>query len=131
MTDLPPGGGRWAVRRFGPMSAFSIEECRRVRRYVAMACDAASGYDAAGFVDDPNAVFAAAYALVLAGEAASRIAQNFKSSTPDIAWGEIALTRHRLAHAVDPPDPALIAELVFTHAPGLLEQLDTLLEETP
>ena len=129
MQRLPVGGGAWAVRRFGPMCAFSVEECRRMRGYLVQGRDMAGDHTPESFADDCVSVFAAAYAFVLAGEAAGRISQSFKNETSEIPWGELAVTRHRLAHSVDAPNPELVAEMVFTHAPMVIERIDALLDQ--
>ena len=120
----------WGARA-RDFAVFSRDEVRRVRDYLAEADQMRADHDEASFTDDRMAVYAAAYALVLAGEAAGRVSREFRGQTPEIPWGEIALTRHRLAHGVDAPDPRLVAELVFRHLPGALADIDMLLERGP
>lgn len=100
-----------------------------MRGYLAAARDMTSGHAPDRFVDDMAAVYGAAYALVLAGEAAGRTSQSFRTMTPEVPWAELATVRHRLAHAVDAPDAALIAVLAYEHVPVMLDVLDALLFE--
>lgn len=130
MTNtLPPGGGAFALNRFGLLTAHSVEECRRLRQFLAVAWDMTAGHAPDRFVDDQAAVYGAAHALMLAGEAAGRTSQNFRNATPDIPWNDLLSLRNQLAHAQSPPDAALIAALAYDHVPGVLDVLDSLLFE--
>ena len=120
----------WGARA-RDFAVFSRDEVRRVRDHLAEADAMRADHDEASFIEDRMAVYAAAYALVLAGEAAGRVSREFRAQTPEIPWGEIALTRHRLAHGVDAPDPRLVAELVFRHLPSALAGVDMLLDQGP
>lgn len=64
------------------------------------------------------------------GEQAYCLSKEFKDSHPDVEWGGIAGLRHRLVHDYEGTNWRLIAAIVSTELPELVEKVGALLHES-
>lgn len=68
--------------------------------------------------------------LEILGEAAKNVSPEVQARTPEIPWRQIAGTRDRLAHAYFDVNLDIIWEIVTTNMQPLIQNLETLLQQT-
>ncbi len=68
--------------------------------------------------------------LEILGEAASRISSELQIRHPEVPWRDIADTRNRVIHEYFDVDMEIVQAVVREDLPPLIEQLETVLEET-
>ncbi len=69
--------------------------------------------------------------IEIIGEAARRVSPEGQARHPDIPWGRIIPTRHRLAHEYDRLDDAIMWSIATRHVPTLIRQLVDILPADP
>jgi len=62
--------------------------------------------------------------LEILGEAASRVDQAYRSSTPQIPWSKVISTRNRLIHGYFSVDLEIVYRTATHHVPGLRPTLE-------
>ncbi len=67
--------------------------------------------------------------LMIIGEQAYQLSQDYKDDHPGIPWGAIAGLRHRLVHHYYGTNRDRIADVLFEDLPVLAEQIRALLSE--
>jgi uncharacterized protein with HEPN domain len=65
--------------------------------------------------------------IEIIGEAARRLARDFRERHPQIPWRAVMATRHILAHDYDEVDNDIVWRIVTDHVPELIKQLRPLL----
>ena len=85
--------------------------------------------DRAHFVESAVIYDMAQFNIRRMGEAANRIPQEIRDAHPEIDWQGIRGVRNRIAHEYDRVDEDTVWNIVRTHIPALLGQLQRLLEE--
>lgn len=69
--------------------------------------------------------------VLVVGEAARHVSEEFRAATPAIPWLAIVTQRHRLVHEYGEIDPERIWRVAIEHVPRLVIQLEALLPEAP
>ena len=69
------------------------------------------------------------HAVLIIGEAASRVPEDFRSRYPDIPWQRTRSLRNRLVHAYDDTDFDILWDIIQNHIPPLIEQLEDLISK--
>ena len=63
------------------------------------------------------------------GEQAYQVSPQFKREYPQIPWNLVAGVRHRLVHDYEGINWTVIAEIVFSDMPALMEELEQIYEK--
>ena len=87
----------------------------------------AEGRDKDAFLQDAKTQAAVLHKIVILGEAAKRLSQEFIDRHPDIPWREIRGMRDRVIHQYDRVDLHLVWELIDGDLPELLGKIEPLL----
>jgi uncharacterized protein with HEPN domain len=69
--------------------------------------------------------------IEIIGEAARRLAPQYRAAHPEIPWRIIMATRHILAHDYDEVDNDIVWRILTDHLPPLIIQLRQLLPSPP
>jgi uncharacterized protein with HEPN domain len=69
--------------------------------------------------------------IIVLGEAAKRLSEEFRQKHSQIQWRQVAGMRDRCVHGYDNIDLELVWEVVTTHAPALERYLKTVLTPPP
>ncbi|MCF8278415.1 MAG: DUF86 domain-containing protein [Flavobacteriales bacterium] len=88
----------------------------------------ADGLSFEGFVSDGRTRDAVYHNLIVLGEAAGRMPEVYVHDHNDIPWQKMISTRNALVHGYDVIDDRIVWKIVTDILPGLLEQLNPLLE---
>ena len=88
--------------------------------------------DFGGFTSNEEKQWAVFGQIVIMGEAANRLSQDFQTAHPEIPWHKIIGMRNRIVHAYDEIDWDIVWQVATRDVPQLLEDLRALLpsEET-
>lgn len=92
-----------------------------------VAMDNSGGVDAAVFDETPPLKYTTPYALLIVGEAASKLSPEVKARLPSTPWDEIVRTRHVIAHGYDKIDPEVILGITADDLPPLVKAIGRLL----
>lgn len=79
------------------------------------------------FVQDRKLYRAVEREIEIIGEAANRISNDLKNAHPEVPWGKIVGTRHRLAHEYDEIQLAIIYRIATVHMRDLIPSLELIL----
>ena len=85
-----------------------------------------SSYDK--FLSDSKTQDAILYNLIIIGEAANKISEEFKQSHNEIPWGEIIGMRHILVHGYFDIDLDIVWVAIEDHLPVLREKVKKLVQ---
>ena len=77
---------------------------------------------------DEKLRMAVLYALIVIGEAASNISDDFKKKHSDIPWKKITGMRNRVAHGYFNVDSEIVWDAVTMNVPLLIEQLTKIID---
>ena len=98
-------------RRSSPLLVEDIwEAVEKIERYV-------SGMDHDAFVADEKTIDSVVRNLVIIGEAANRLPQNFRRQYPEINWPQIIGLRHRIVHDYFNIDIEIVWHIIHTDLP--------------
>src|ERR1700722_13003724 len=89
------------------------------------------GVSFAEFISDRKLYRAVERELEIIGEAANRISKEMKAAQPDVPWGKIIGTRHRLIHEYDEIRLAIVFRIATVHLGELIPQLERILAVLP
>ena len=67
--------------------------------------------------------------IMTVGEAATKISAETKNRYPQIAWTQIAGTRHKIVHEYFQIDPEIIENIVENHLPDLRHHVESILKD--
>lgn len=87
----------------------------------------ARGRSRADLDTDPMLRFALLHAIMIVGEAASKVSEPTRVALPGIPWPVIVGMRHRLVHAYFDVDADVLWKSTHESLPGLILQLKTAL----
>ncbi|MGQ9851400.1 MAG: HepT-like ribonuclease domain-containing protein [Aggregatilineaceae bacterium] len=79
------------------------------------------------FVQDEMRHAAVIYQLIVVGEAAKRISNEFRQQNPAVPWKQMAGMRDVLIHSYDTIDLGLVWEAATQSIPTLIDQIEPLL----
>lgn len=96
-----------------------IEAAESCRQFIV-------GRQRADLDTDQMLLFAVIRAIEVIGEAASRVSQETRSSTPSVPWPAIISMRNRLVHAYFDVDCDIVWKTVSEEVPFLLDLLRTI-----
>jgi uncharacterized protein with HEPN domain len=103
-------------------------------RHIADAFDAAllfaGGRTRADLDNDAMLLYALVHAMMIAGEAASKITSETRGLLPDLPWASLTGMRNRLVHAYFDIDRDILWNTITEAVPPLLTQLRTVLQRT-
>jgi len=86
-----------------------------------------AGYDYASLEADRRTQAAVLYEIVVIGEAANRLSNEFRMNHPNVPWKDIIGMRNILAHQYDKVDSEVVWDVVHRDIPELLDLLRPLL----
>lgn len=98
--------------------------CRRIMRFVA-------DTDEAKFFADDEKHWAVVSQLMLIGEAVRRLSPEFCAQHSLVPWHQMAGMRNRLIHHYDKIDWPLVWSTAASDVPGLLAELEPLVQDSP
>jgi uncharacterized protein with HEPN domain len=96
----------------------------------AEACKYAEGISFDEFVEDGKTVRAIMRSIEVIGEAASKISIEFRKEHPDVSWQKIIGMRNRLIHVYFDIDYNIIWKTVKENLPPLIEQMQSILQNS-
>jgi uncharacterized protein with HEPN domain len=79
------------------------------------------------FRDDPKTLKAVALNIIIIGEAAGFVPEDFAEAHPEIAWSLMRGMRNRLVHDYFGIDPQILWDTIWNDLPSLVEPLKKLL----
>lgn len=85
------------------------------------------GMDWEAFRSDAKTQAAVEHALMIIGEAASRLSDEFRESHDEVAWRAAIGMRNRLIHGYDVVSPEVVWQTVKGDIPALLCQVENLI----
>jgi len=92
------------------------------------AIDFASGRQAGELASDRMLLFSLVRAIEVIGEAAGKVSEEVRRSSPEIPWAMIVSMRNRLIHAYFDIDREILWKTVSNELPPLLARLNALIE---
>jgi uncharacterized protein with HEPN domain len=98
----------------------------QIREATRLLISFAAGCDRERFAHDAMIRYAVLFAITVQGEAVKRLSDALRSKHPEIPWSRICGMRDRIIHSYDRVDLDVVWEVVTTHAPKLLESLDSM-----
>lgn len=99
-----------------------VEAAERIAEFVV-------GLDEAAFYRDAKTQSAVLQKLIVIGEAAARLPQDFKDRHPEIEWHDIVAFRNILVHSYFSVKLDIVWETVQQDAPILRRQIAHILEQ--
>lgn len=93
----------------------------RVQRFVA-------DVDRGEFLGDERTVYAVLHALLLIGEAATHLSDEFKQQHDTLPWSQISSLRNRLVHEYFVIDYSIVWDITQSDIPQLLDELSPLVD---
>ena len=105
----------------------SIVRVQHMLDYAREAVDLARGRTRADLDSDRLFNLALVRLLEVVGEAASKVATEFRALHPQVAWRGIVNLRNRLIHEYDEVDFNLLWLIVQDNAPALIAQLEAVI----
>lgn len=109
-----------------PRDEATVEDMYRAAR---MAREFAAGADEGDFLRDRKTQAAVLHELLIIGEAAKRLSEEFRRSHPSMPWKAMAGMRDKLIHAYDTVDIEEVWSTVQRDIPTLLAYLAPLLPD--
>ncbi|MEA5452245.1 DUF86 domain-containing protein [Leptolyngbya sp. CCNP1308] len=89
----------------------------------------AEGFDRAALESDRRTCSAILYEIIVIGEAANRLSDEYRAGHGHIPWQSIVGMRNILAHQYDQVDAEIIWDAVSIDVPELITMLEPLLTE--
>ncbi|MEP0948080.1 MULTISPECIES: HepT-like ribonuclease domain-containing protein [Cyanophyceae] len=89
----------------------------------------AEGFDRADLESDRRTCSAILYEIIVIGEAANRLSDEYRACHAHIPWQSIVGMRNILAHQYDQVDTEIIWDAVSIDVPELITMLEPLLTE--
>lgn len=99
-----------------------LDACETVSRFI-------TGHTRKDLDDDDLLLFALTRAIEIIGEAASRVTESTRRSTPTIPWLEMSSMRNRLIHAYFEVDRDVLWQTAIEDVPSLARELASVVEE--
>jgi uncharacterized protein with HEPN domain len=109
------------------MSRSDLDRLRDARDFAGHARDSAGGLSAGVLAGARQPQHAALFALIIVGEAFSKVSGEVKSAAPRIPWRQVINMRHRIVHAYWMIDPAIIADVIEHRLEPLVRELSELI----
>jgi len=104
-------------RRVTPLLVEDIwEAIEKIQRYVA-------GLDHDTFIVDDKTIDSVVRNLEIIGEAANRLAEDFRAQHPEIEWRKIIGLRNRIVHDYFSIDVEIVWEIIQKDLPNLKSKL--------
>lgn len=104
-----------------PLLIDMLQSAENVLSYTA-------GMDEAAFRANRQTRDAVIYNIQIIGEATSHVSDRTVHAFPDVEWGKIIRTRHRIVHDYDQIRDDIIWRVVTDYLPPLVVQLKKILE---
>jgi uncharacterized protein with HEPN domain len=96
--------------------------CRRIGKFLIST-------DEASFLDDEEKHWAVASQLMLIGEAARRLSEEFRLANPSVPWSQYTGMRNRLAHQYDAINWSIVWITASEEIPELLTTLEPIVPQ--
>jgi uncharacterized protein with HEPN domain len=111
------------------MDDLDLELLKDMLRHAEMATEILGSSSATGLVGDERNYLAVRHALLVAGEAASRVSEDSRKSLPAMPWSQVIGMRHHLVHGYGQVRAAIIARTIHEDLPPLIAVLRRALEK--
>lgn len=98
-----------------------------IARAARLVLEFKQGMDKAAFLQDIKTQSSVLHQLMVMGEAAKRLSEDFRTCHPEIPWGLIAGMRDKLIHGYDIVDLDEVWKTADRDVPDLLSSLESLL----
>jgi len=95
-------------------------------RHARQAARAAAGVTVEQLDVDPDRQSMVLWPLIVLGEAAAHVSEEYRRAHDDIPWRRIIGLRNVLIHDYAGVDMAAVADVLQTHLPELIRQLEVL-----
>ena len=112
------------------MSA-DIASLMDIRGAIDRALEFASGLNFERFSCDPRTMWAIYIQIIVIGEAANRVSQEFQQRHPALPWKKMIPMRHRLVHDYDEVDWVQVWDTVVSDLPMLKAAIEPLIPKEP
>jgi uncharacterized protein with HEPN domain len=95
-------------------------------RHARQAARAAAGVTVEQLDADPDRQSMVLWPLIVLGEAAAHVSDDYRRAHDDIPWRRIIGLRNVLIHDYSGVDMVAVADVLETHLPALIRQLESL-----
>jgi len=95
-------------------------------KYARKAIELAGGATREAFDHDEKLQFALAYAIMIIGEAGSRLTEDGRAALPQLPWSDIIGMRHRLVHGYGSISRNIIWDVLSNDLEPLISALEKL-----
>jgi uncharacterized protein with HEPN domain len=91
----------------------------------------AAGITRDKFASDKFVQSAVIFKIIVLGEAAKRLSEEFRRQHPEINWRQVAGMRDRCVHGYDDIDVDIVWQVITDDAPKLEEYLKSIIPQQP
>jgi uncharacterized protein with HEPN domain len=99
-----------------------FQSAQKIKRYT-------KDFDFDSFLSDDKTMDAVVRNFEIIGEAANRIAPNFRDENPEIEWKRIRGFRNRIVHDYFGIDYEIVWEIIETYLDELIDRLATIIDK--
>ncbi len=99
--------------------------------YAREAVGFVEGIDSEQFMTDRRTQMAVMHALVIVGEAAAQVSDEWRFRLPDVPWSKIVGMRNKLVHHYFKAELPVVWQTVIEYVPQLIGSLESLLSDMP
>ncbi|MDO9538156.1 MAG: DUF86 domain-containing protein [Thermoplasmata archaeon] len=105
-----------------------LEYLKHIRDECQYLLETVEGLEYESFVADETLKRSFVRSLEIIGEASRNVPENFRKIHPAVEWKSMAGMRDVLIHSYFGVDYLIVWDVVSTHVPGLLAQIEAIIE---